>query len=207
MEEGDAKDFLSKFKIPLALTIVGSVLLIGGVFSSNILSQTFSKTSTKSNSSSSPRVSSTSSPSNIKVDVSGAVLNPGVYSLSSEDRVEDAIKLAGGVSETVDKDYLSKRIDLAQKLSDGMKVYIPHIGEVSIPSSGGSVAGVTNQSGSSLINVNTASSSELDQLPGVGAVTAQKIIDNRPYNDLSELINKKAVTKGTLDKIKDLISI
>lgn len=200
-EEGGINEFINKFKLPLILTLVGGVLLIGGIFTSGILPQTFSKSKPAS------PTNSSYSPSVIKVDVSGAVKSPGVYTLNSDSRVEEAIIAAGGVTEEVDKEYLSKRITLAQKVSDGMKIYIPKIGEnvQGVVSTQTTIIGGT--AGVSIISINTAQISELDTLPGIGPVTAQKIIDNRPYGDISDLINKKVVSRGVFEKIKDKISL
>ncbi len=197
-------DFLNKFKLPLILTLVGGVLLIGGIFSSRILPQTFSKsTATVS------KPSQSYSPSLVKVDVSGAVKNPGVYSLNSDSRIEEAIILAGGLTDQVDKDYLSKRITLAQKVSDGMKIYIPKIGDSNAPGvvSNQTQMMMSNGAVGELVSLNNGSAADLDKLPGIGTVTAQKIIDNRPYGDVSDLVNKKVVSRSVFEKIKEKIAL
>ncbi len=194
--------FLGEHKIALAVGLVGLVLLIGGVISSGIIPKTFIK-STKAGSGIS-QASVVSNPSEIKVDVSGAVMDPGVYTLPSNSRVEDAIKAAGGVTGAADPMYLSKSLNLAQKVSDGMKVFIPEAGQFSSQGSSPSVAGASSEN--SLININSAGLSELDQLPGVGPVGAQKIIDGRPYGSIEELFTKKAVTRSVYEKIKELVS-
>lgn len=196
-EENKLDDFLSKYKLPLAAGLVGLVLLIGGIASSGLISKTFSKPNKYHQN------NFTQAQSGIKVDVSGAVIHPGVYTLSSVSRVEDAIKAAGGVTVGADPVYLTKTVNLAQKIADGMKIYIPTAGE-SGPSA--QVAGAqTSETGP--ININTASLADLDKLPGVGPKTAQDIVDKRPYNDLKELLIKKAVTSSVYDKIKGLVSI
>lgn len=196
-------EFLSAHKLPLAMGMVGLVLLIGGMVSSGIISKTFVK-STKSGVNIN-QASVVSNPSEVKVDVSGAVINPGVYAISSSSRVEDAIKAAGGVSGAADPVYLSKSLNLAQKLSDGMKIFVPEAGQFNAQSSSSTVAGASTQN--SLINVNSAGLSELDKLPGVGPVGAQKIIDGRPYGSIEELYTKKAVTRSVYEKIKGLVSV
>lgn len=201
-DETSLNDLFNKFKIPFILTLVGSVLLIGGIFSSNLMPQSQNKT--KSSKTTPINNSSFVSVSSIKVDVQGSVQNPGVYTLPPDSRVEDAIKIAGGLTKESDGDYISKHLTLSQKVSDGSKIYIPKIGENIVPVSSTSVGSVA---GSSVISINNSSLSDLDNLPGVGQVTAQKIIDNRPYNDINELLIKKAVTKATFEKIKEKISL
>lgn len=134
------------------------------------------------------------------VDVSGAVLNPGMYELKDGARVQDALVMAGGFDEDADKDYISQYLNLAQKLSDGTKIFIPKKNQ-----DARSIAGVSSVT--TLININTATESELDTLPAIGMVTAGKIIDARPYQEIGELVDKKVVGQKTFDKIKDLISV
>ena len=201
--ENSLDTFLSQHKLPLAMGLVGLVLLIGGVISSGIISKTFVK-STKTGTGIS-QASVVSNPSEVKVDVSGAVMDPGVYTLSVNSRVEDAIKAAGGVTGAADPAYLAKTLNLAQKVSDGMKIFVPEAGQFSGQSGSSSVAGASTQN--TLININSASLAELDKLPGVGPVGAQKIIDGRPYGSIEELFTKKAVNRSVYEKIKELVSV
>ena len=136
------------------------------------------------------------------VDVAGAVNKPGVYNLASGSRVSDAIEKAGGFSGQSDNAWISQNLNLAEKITDGQKIYVPVVGEAS-KGSAGSVVGET----SGKINVNSASSSDLDTLPGIGPVTAQKIISGRPYKSPEELLSKKAVGASTFEKIKDKITV
>ena len=140
----------------------------------------------------------------IVVDVEGAVQKPGIYSLPEESREQDAIKAAGGLSPKADQSAVAKAMNMAAKLTDGMKLYIPFVGEQPVTSMGDtSVQGSSTGS----ISINSASQSELESLPGVGAVTAGKIIANRPYSSFDDLTSKKAVTNSVFQKIKDLISL
>jgi len=143
----------------------------------------------------------------ITVDVEGAVERPGVYNLPSDSRIQDALIAAGGMNEKADRDRISKGLNLASKLTDGAKIYIPYLGDPIV--SLGTVGGGDNVLGSAsnLININSASASELDKLSGVGPVTAEKIISNRPYGDVSDLVSKKVVSQKVFDGIKDQISI
>lgn len=206
MNSSKLDELLSKYKIPLALGLVGVVLLIGGVISSGILPKTFVKSS-KSIAPSASQAPKTSSLvlSIAKVDVAGEVEKPGVYSLPIESRVEDALRAAGGVTESADPVYISKSLNLAQKISDGMKIYIPKVSEAG-PSA--MVLGVSGNPGpTDPININTALNTDLDKLPGIGEATAQKIISGRPYSGIEELLTKKVVTRSVYDKIKNLIIV
>lgn len=187
--------FVSKFKIPIALSLVGLVLIIGGSVVSN-------KPQTKSF----PKESLVETQKSIQVDVSGAVNNPGVYPLMEGSRIEEAIKLAGGIAKDANTEYISKNLNLAQKLSDGSKIYIPFEGETVSSSQVGAVAGVNASNQSGQININTASQGELESLPGIGPVTASKIVSGRPYQSLDELVSKKVTGKAVYEKIKDLVS-
>lgn len=138
----------------------------------------------------------------ISIDIEGAIVNPGVYELSSGSRIQDLLIKAGGLAGWADRDWISQNLNLAAKLVDGGKVYIPKIGE---KSSGAAVLGYENTQDK--ININNASSGELDKLAGVGPVTAQKIIDGRPYQAIEDLINRKIINKSTFEKIKDKISL
>lgn len=143
--------------------------------------------------------------SNIFVDVEGAVLKPGVYKLTAEARIQDALIAAGGLSQEADREYVAKMINLAAKISDGAKIYVPKVGESST-SSIGSAGGVAG-SVAGLININMASQSELESLPGIGPVTATKIIDNRPYSSIDDLLTKKIVGQKVFGEIKEKISV
>ena len=141
----------------------------------------------------------------ISIDIEGAVVNPGVYKLPQDSRIQDAFISAGGLSAQADRKYVAKNINLAIKLTDGAKICVPNLEEavsqVLVPD--GSAQGATADT---LININTASEPELDSLPGVGPVTAQKIIAGRQYNSISELKDKKVVSAKVFDQIKDKIT-
>lgn len=188
-------NFLEKFKLPLALSFLGLVLIIGGIFASG-LSNARNKDY--------PKESLVDSQKMISIDVSGAVVTPGVYKLTDGSRIEEAVNAAGGFSPDSDKEYISKYINLAQKLVDGTKIYIPVVGESISAAQIGQVAGTNT---SAKININTAAPSELESLTGVGPVTASKIISGRPYQRIEELIDKKIIGKAVFEKIKDSIVV
>lgn len=130
----------------------------------------------------------------IIIDVEGAVINPGVYTLVADSRMVDALAEAGGLSEEADRLWVEKNINLAGRLTDGLKIYVPRQGEqVSIQQS-------------DLVNINTASEAELDTLEGVGPATASKIIEGRPYTDVSELVSKKVMSQNAFNSVKDKIT-
>lgn len=140
------------------------------------------------------------------VDIEGALVNPGVYEIEDGKRINDVILLAGGFTKDVHYSYVIKNVNKAQKLSDGMKLYIPFSSEdVEADQSNVLVEKTSEDSG--IININSASSAQLDTLEGVGEVTLNKIIQNRPYSQLNDLIDRKVVTQAQFDKIKDKITI
>lgn len=138
----------------------------------------------------------------ITIDVEGAVNNPGVYELPQASRVEDAISKAGGLAASADIEAISQTINRAAKLVDGAKLYFPKAG-VQGAQFGESVIGSTV----STVNINTASSEELEKLSGVGPATAKKIIENRPYQTLEEVVGKKALGQSLFEKLKGQLAL
>lgn len=192
--DGNFLENLQKLRLPIALSILGIVLIVGGIFASGL-----NKTKPREF----PKESLVENQKMISVDVSGAVNKPGVYQLTAGSRIEEAIKAAGGFSPDSNSEYISKYLNLAQLVSDGTKVYVPFEGESgSVSQSGAQVAGQQSK-----ININTASQSELEALSGIGPVTASKIISDRPYQSIDELLNKKVVGKSVFEKIRDQIAV
>lgn len=140
----------------------------------------------------------------IKIDLAGAVNKPGVYTLSVESRIEDLLKAGGGLGDEADLEWVARNLNLAAKLKDGNKIYIPQEGEIGENKNAENA--VINEN-YRIININLASQIELEALPGIGAVTAQEIISNRPYQDISDLKTKKIVGQATFEKIKDHIGL
>jgi len=160
----------------------------------------------------------------IFVDVSGAVNRPNVYKISFGARIKEIIDKAGGLSEDADKMFFNRNFNLARIITDQEKIYVPSTVEINngifvqnqrtldytspiiLPNTG-IVNNATTENTNQLININSATIEELDQLPGIGQVTANKIITSRPYSALEELLIKKVVNKNVFEKIKNLISI
>ena len=161
----------------------------------------------------------------IFIDISGALKTPGVYCFDPGDRVIDAVKKAGGFSEKVSLEYVARSINLSKVLVSNQKIYIPSKEELLcelkpftlkeeevIPQKASENIPVEediadNPVENDCVNINTANITELDSLDGIGPSTAQKIIDSRPYNSLTELLNVSGIGQATYDKFKDNICI
>jgi len=153
----------------------------------------------------------------IFIDIGGAVNVSGLFALPAGSRVADAIEAAGGLTENAEIKYINR----AFVLSDGDRLYIPTISEVQdgtapptagqVSSSGGAAASPGTETGSVLININTAGSDELQKLSGVGPVTAQKIIDYRSkrgdFKRIEDLMNVSGIGVKTFEKLRDYITI
>jgi competence protein ComEA len=160
--------------------------------------------------SSAPVVPSTStSPSaaagSVTVDVSGKVRHPGVATLPSGSRVVDALRRAGGARSGVDLSSLN----LARVLVDGEQILVGR----GAPG-GGIAAGASTSApdpSSTLVNLNTATEEQLDTLPGVGPVTAQKILDWRSahgaFSSVDELLEVDGIGEKTLADLAPLVTL
>jgi len=139
-------------------------------------------------------------PESLYVYVAGGVVNPGVYSLEKGAIVSDAIKRAGGFSQDVDMSMVEKSLNLAQRVTDGMKVYIPKKGDSEL-----SLVDTLENSGK--ININKASKEQLMSLSGIGEAYSKKIIEGRPYSSIDDLVKRRIIPQSTYEKIKDQITI
>ncbi|HET7090205.1 MAG TPA: ComEA family DNA-binding protein [Anaerolineae bacterium] len=140
----------------------------------------------------------------VRVYVSGAVLHPDVYSLPVDSIVRDAMIAAGGPASDADLD----RINLAAPLGDGMQVHFPRQGEPAA-AQGGSVSGAAPAGAT--IDINTATLEQLDSLPGIGPVIAQRIIDyrttNGPFASIEQIKEVKGIGDALFENIKDRITV
>jgi len=145
-------------------------------------------------------------PIKIKVYVTGEVKHPDVYELDTDSIVKDAIEKAGGTTEKADL----IAINLAKRLSDGEQVIVPSKEQTAVNGTGNAQISGSNSAKSGKININTASKEELMNLPGIGDVKAQAIIDyrtkNGPFKDIHEIVNVSGIGEKTFEKIKDLIT-
>lgn len=158
----------------------------------------------------------------IMIDIKGAVKQPDVYAIGENARVRDAVIEAGGLTEDANTTYLN----LAQKLTDGMVIYVPTNEEVEqggeqvigtnpsqyiTSSSISTVDGSGEAAGGGKININQASASQLETLPGIGPSRAEAIIKYREekggFKQIEELMNVSGIGTKIFEGLKDLITI
>ncbi|HVM29792.1 MAG TPA: ComEA family DNA-binding protein [Candidatus Limnocylindrales bacterium] len=145
----------------------------------------------------------------LMVDVNGAVSAPGLYSLPASSRVGDAIAAAGGYSAAVDLEGAAAQLNLAARLDDGDKVYVPRRGEPRPLASSTAATGPSGQV-NGLIDVNHADQRLLETLPGIGPVMAGKIIAARSeaaFTSVEDLLSRKVVGPATFEKIRQLVTV
>ncbi len=143
------------------------------------------------------------------IHVCGAVNRAGVFTLREGSRIVDAIECAGGVTAEANVDALN----LAAKLTDGTRIYVPRHGE---QSSGqpwtGPLQGSTDPEGQPpLVNLNNAPADQLETLPGVGEVLAQRIIEYRDekgaFSSVEQLRNVEGIGPKKFEQLKDRVSV
>ncbi|HCS78814.1 TPA: competence protein CelA [Patescibacteria group bacterium] len=190
-----------QYKLPFLILAFGLLILIVGL---RIFLYYHSKPQLSFSASES--TASAQMATSVTVDISGAVEKPGLYTLPSDSRVQDALDKAGGLSSQADQEWVGRQLNLAQKLTDGSKLYIPKKNEIrSTKAETPQVAGTVVTATGTSVNINTASEKELESLPGIGEVTAAKIISNRPYQSVDELLSKKILNKTTFEKNKGVL--
>ena len=139
----------------------------------------------------------------IYVHVYGAVARPGLYLLTDGDRIVDLIAVAGGFAPTADQ----SRVNLARLLVDGEQVEVLQLGDPAGAGAGSSAG----SSVSSKVSINSADSTALQSLPGVGPATAKLIIDWRTKNGrfsvLEDLLSVAGIGEKTLEQLRDLITL
>ncbi|EEU24087.1 competence protein comEA [Enterococcus faecalis T3] len=144
----------------------------------------------------------------IYVDIKGAVKVPGIYQLKNQQRIWDALALAGGVSEEAD----TTQVNYAQKVKDQMIIYVPKKGEP-VPQSLETLqeSAPAQQNQEEKINLNTATEAELQTISGIGAKKAQEIIRFRdeqgPFKTVEELKNVPGIGEKTVERLKDMLTV
>ena len=146
----------------------------------------------------------------IKVHIAGSVVSEGIVELEEGARVADAIDKVGGTT----PDANMNQVNLAYKLEDGQKIYIPNQNEEEYKITEGMEGIQTNEDinkNNELININTATQTELELLPGIGPSTATKIIDYREENGEFETIddikNVPGIGEAKYETIKNSITV
>ena len=173
----------------------------------------FTSTSVARNQDASPDVSLAISLT-IVVHVAGEVKNPGVYTLPSGARMIDAVNAAGGATARADLEV----INLATPLIDSSQIYVPAKGVAAHPvfarpqpGINGVASSTNNVSASGLVNINRASVTELDSLPGVGPSTAQAIVEYRvahgPFASPEDLLNVKGIGPAKFEAMRKLVGV
>jgi len=180
-------NFLDKFALP-----IGIILIIGLVIVAYFM---IDKTANKNTSYSTDQIT---------IDVAGAVNNPGVYVFEQNTIIEDAINQAGGITSDADIELISKTINRAALLQNHGKIYIPFAQQ-------DQNVLVLNQTTSNLVNINTSNIQILDTLPGVGPITAERIIDYRKskgqFKHKDDLMKVEGISISKYEKLKDLITV
>lgn len=142
--------------------------------------------------------------SEMYVDISGEVNNPGVYEVDTSTRLYEVIEKAGGLTENADTDSINR----AGFVEDGQKIVIPAQGSMNnnISSSQNGSASISN----GLININSASAEQLKELSGIGDVIAERIIEYRnqqAFKTPEDIMNVKGIGNAIYEKIKDEITV
>ena len=143
------------------------------------------------------------------VHAAGAVNRPGVYQLRPDARVSDLVELAGGPTPDADLNQLN----LAAKVGDGERVYVPRVGEAppTGPSSGGAGGAASGGPPAGPLNLNTATAEQLEELPGVGPATAQAIIEYRkehgPFRSVDDLLEVRGIGEAKLAALRSKVRV
>lgn len=198
---------IQKLKIVDGLLVLGFLLVILGIginFKDQFLTkeEVILQSRTGTNNIGSTAKNDIQVVSEVMIDISGEVINPGLYKLKNGARVEEVLIIAGGLGAKADRDWVDKNLNRAEKLYDGQKIYIPKIGEILSSSSSSSVLG---SSSSKVVRLNSATVEELDKLSGVGPAIAQRIIDYRSENGGFKSVDEIKLVPGIGDKMFEKI--
>lgn len=158
----------------------------------------------------------------VRVQVSGAVLEPGIYDVPASCRVEEAIAAAGGLTENAD----SERVNLVRKVRDGMQIRVPvqkaartsRMQRKNAQAKSGLCESASGKYGSAKsgsgmmqsVRINSAGVSELQQLPGIGPALAQRIVETRKggrFTSADDLLRVPGIGKAKLAKLRDYVEV
>lgn len=214
----------SKKLIFIAVLLTGCI--ITSLISTNDKAKALPGGSSLLQSAQSAVTSKTAQVKTVRVQVSGAVLEPGIYDVPASCRVEEAISAAGGMTENAD----SERVNMVRKVRDGMQIRVPvqkaartnrtqrknaqaksGLGESASGKSSSAKAGSgRNSSMMQSVRINSAGVSELQQLPGIGPALAQRIIETRSggrFNSAEDLLRVPGIGKAKLAKLRDYVEV
>jgi len=153
-----------------------------------------------------PVTSTTQEAAEVVVHVAGAVTRPGVVELPLGSRVIDAVEAAGGGLSDADLD----RLNLAAKIVDGQRVLVPHVGELTVAEPD-SVLGDPSATAGGLVNLNTATAAQLEELPGIGPVLAGAIIDEREsrggFRSVNELRDVRGIGEKRFADLRERVAV
>lgn len=214
----------AKKLIFIAVLLAGCI--ITSLISTNDKAKTLSGGSSLLQSAQSAVTSKTAQVKTVRVQVSGAVLEPGIYDVPASCRVEEAIAAAGGLTENAD----SERVNLVRKVRDGMQIRVPvqkaartsRTQRKSAQATAGYSASSTKKVGSTragaeknnsavqIVRINSASAGELQQLPGIGTALAQRIVETRNsgrFTSVDDLLRVPGIGKAKLAKLRDYVEV
>jgi len=214
----------AKSKKLIFITILLTGCIITGLISNNDKEKTLLGSSMQS--AQGTVTSKAAQAKTVRVQVSGAVLEPGIYDVPASCRVEEAIAAAGGLTENAD----SERVNLVRKVRDGMQIRVPvkkvartsrtqrknaqataGYGASTTKKSSSTRAGTEkNNSAVQRVRINSASAGELQQLPGIGPALAQRIVQTRSrgrFTSADDLLRVPGIGKAKLAKLRNYVEV
>lgn len=223
-QKSQSGNLFHQIKKPLILLgVFASIGAFGTYNAFSILSQVASAKDNTLKTSQTNIISEKTAISTIYVDISGSVMKPNTYELTEGTRLFELIEAAGGLSPEVDKGFVSRNYNFSVILHDQQKIHIPSVFEVRdgfftenkkivrLPSQATSIDMIADSTTSAnetgKISINNAPTSLLETLEGVGEVTAKRIVSNRPYESLEDLVSKDVIKSSLFEKLEAQLAL